>query len=97
MKKTILIVIAILVLIPSGIWSYITIRKQSAKEAVHEYLLEKGTEESDIVSLEPFIANLRGNGNYMVAVRLKDDRKVYYYYKNGDEVKFESSTISQLN
>ena len=97
MKKTILIVITILVLIPSAIWGYITFRKHSAEEAVHEYLLKKGTEESNIVSLEPFIANLSGSENYMVAVRLKDDGNVYYYYKDGGEVKLESSTISQLN
>ncbi|MFP7254000.1 DUF3139 domain-containing protein [Terribacillus goriensis] len=97
MKKTILIVIAIVMLISIAIWAYISYRKYSAEEAVHEYLLNKSTEETDIISIEPFIANLRGNANYMVAVRLKDDSKVYYYYKDGDDVIFESSTISQLN
>ncbi|SDD25194.1 Protein of unknown function [Terribacillus halophilus] len=94
MKKKIMISFVLLLLIASGIWGFFAYKKNSVANAVHEYLIDSGKQESDIVSLEPFIANLSGNENYMVAVKLKDDARTYYYYKSDDgKVMLESTRI----
>lgn len=97
MKKKIMIFFVLLLLIVSGIWGFFAYKKNSVENAVHEYLIDSGKQESDIDSLEPFIANLSGNKNYMVAVKLKDDARTYYYYKNDDgKVILESTKIGSI-
>ncbi|WP_077309165.1 DUF3139 domain-containing protein [Terribacillus halophilus] len=84
MRRKVIIpsIILILLLIPVSIWGYWTFQKNSAEDAVHAYLIDNGKQESDIVMLEPFIANLSGKKNYMVSVKFKDDDSTYFYYKN---------------
>lgn len=81
----------------SFLWGYVEYRKWEVEQAVTEYLGDKGIKKSKIVSLESFIANLRGDQNYMVAVKLKDDERTYYYYKDqeSDDVVFESYVDNQ--
>jgi len=89
MKKRIMIV---LILIFIGVViGYIPYKKANAEHHVIEYLTTKmNISKSDIISSEPFIANLPGNKNWMVAIKLKNDNKTYYYYKNKNEVILES-------
>ncbi|WP_369679329.1 hypothetical protein, partial [Terribacillus saccharophilus] len=74
--------IIVILLIPTTIWGYISFKKNSVEDSVHDYLIDSGKQESDIVELEPFVANLSGNKNYMVSVKIKGDEKTYFYYKN---------------
>jgi flagellar basal body-associated protein FliL len=68
-----------------GVWSYFAYKKQDTEKAVEHYLIDNGTKKSEIKSLQPFIANLEGDKNYMVAVKLEKDKKTYYYYKERDK------------
>lgn len=85
----------VLALVIGGILGYFAYKKNGVEKAVREYLIENGTAESEIESLEPFVANLSGDKNYMVAVNLKNDERTYYYYKDTDqnEVILESYTL----
>lgn len=75
------------------IWGYIQFKKNYARNAVYEYLIEeKHIPEGNIKFADPFIANLRGSKNWMVAVGLKGDEKVYYYYKDKNKIILESWT-----
>ncbi|SES37357.1 DUF3139 domain-containing protein [Psychrobacillus sp. OK032] len=90
MKKfgTVLLIFLIIVGI---IFSYIQYKKSTVEESVINYLItEKNIPNDDIISSEPFIANLQGDKNWMVSVKLKDDEKTYFYYKNKGEVVLES-------
>ena len=63
----------------------------TVEQRVFEYLTtEKNISKRDIFSSEPFIANLRGDKNWMVSIQLTDDNKTYYYYKNKNEVILEA-------
>lgn len=65
---------------------------QIVEEHVIEYLTtEKNIPKSDISSTA-FIANLRGDMNWMVGVDIKEDDKVYYYYESDGEIILESSS-----
>lgn len=90
MKKIGAIVLILLIFIGIG-FGYIQYKKSNVEQRVIEYLTtEKNISKSDIISSEPFIANLQGDKNWMVSIRLKDDDKTYYYYKNKNEVILES-------
>lgn len=80
-----------------GIWGFVAYKKQDTEKAVEGYLYEEGVKASEIDSVEPFLANLSGDKNYMVAVKLKNDKRTYYYYKNRskNQVVFESFTLNQ--
>ncbi len=72
-------------------FSYIQYKKSEVEESVMKYLMtEENVAKSNIISSEPFIANLKVDKNWMVSVKLKDDDKTYYYYKSNNEVILES-------
>ncbi|WP_339229351.1 hypothetical protein NSQ77_05345 [Oceanobacillus sp. FSL K6-2867] len=84
-KRKLGITVLIIVLIVGSVFGYIQFRKMSVENSVIEYLtVEENIPESDIVSSEPFIANLEGSKNYMVSIKLKDDDRSYFYYRNDD-------------
>ena len=87
------IVLLIFVIIVGSTFSYIQYKKLNVEESVVNYLItEKNIPNEDIISSEPFIANLQGDKNWMVSVKLKNDEKTYFYYKNKDEIVLESYT-----
>ncbi|GEK31064.1 hypothetical protein KZO01_13730 [Kurthia zopfii] len=80
------IFIGAVVIIGLSVWGYVEFKKYSAKNAVQTYLIEeKNIEKSNIEELDPFIANLAGDKNWLVYVKLKNDSKKYYYYKDSDK------------
>ena len=90
MKKIGIVLIVIVFFVVVG-FGYIHYKKSNVEDSVIEYLTtEKNISEDDIISSEPFIANLKGNKNWMVSIKLKNDDKTYYYYKNNDEIILES-------
>lgn len=79
------IFLGIVILIGLSIFGYIETKKYLVKNDVHTYLLkEKNIKEADIEVLDPFVANLDGDKNWLVYVKIKNDSKKYYYYKNSD-------------
>ncbi|WP_409296776.1 hypothetical protein V1498_02680 [Peribacillus sp. SCS-26] len=95
MKKIMLLSIALVIVLAGGVWSYFAYKKNDAKDAVHDYLIQKGADEREIKTIEPFIANLPGDRNVMVAVKLDKDEKTYYYFKDSDDgVVLESYTLN---
>lgn len=89
MKKIGLVLFILFIFIGIG-FSYVQFKKSNVEDSVLKYLTtEKNILKSDIIS-EPFIANLSGDRNWMVSVKLKEDDKTYYYYKNKNEVILES-------
>lgn len=101
MKKkftTIIIsILAVCLIVGLGLWGFTAYKKHDTKQAVEEYLHNKGIDENKITSIEPFIADLRGDKNYMVSVKLKNDDRTYYYYKDRSQNKvvFESFVLNQ--
>ncbi|WP_148629505.1 DUF3139 domain-containing protein [Bacillus sp. E214] len=90
MRKIGATVLILLTFIGIGL-GYIQYKKSTVEQRIIEYLTtEENISKNDIISSEPFIANLRGDKNWMVSIRLKDDNKTYYYYKNKNEVILES-------
>lgn len=90
MKKIGTVLLILIIFIGIG-FSYIQYKKSNVEESVIRYLTtEKNIPKNDIISSEPFIANLRGDKNWMVGIKLKDDDKTYYYYKSKHEVVLES-------
>ena len=84
-KKTKLILMAfitVIVLIVGGLTAYVQIKYYTAKKGVKEHLLtEENIPEKEILEMEPFIANLPGDENWGVYVKLKhDEGKFFYYY-----------------
>lgn len=76
-------------------FGYISYKKYNVKSAVEDYLkTELGVVEEDITEITPFISNLSGDKTWMVGVRLKNDPKVYYYYKHEGKVLMESYTLN---
>lgn len=94
MKNKFLVVILIILVVAGGIFGYITYQKNNLESSVIEYLTTKeDITEENIVSTESFIANLPGNRNFLVSVKLKNDQNTYYYYKNEDnQIVLESYT-----
>lgn len=84
-----LIALAIIVTSVFGAYKY---KMNTVESAVLEYLMtNENIPEDRILTAEGFIANLPGERNWMVAVKLKDDNKSYYYFKNkSDKVILES-------
>lgn len=92
MKKIGVILGIILILIGIG-FGYVQYKKSTTENSVIEYLItEKNIPKDDIVSSEPFIANLEGDKNWMVSIKLKNDTKTYFYYKHNNEIILESYT-----
>ncbi|MTT32837.1 hypothetical protein GMB86_12555 [Terrilactibacillus sp. BCM23-1] len=90
MKKIRTVLLILFILIGIG-FSYIQYKKSNVELSVIKYLTtEKNISNGDIISSEPFIANLQGDKKWMVSIKLKDDDKTYYYYKNKDKVVLES-------
>jgi predicted negative regulator of RcsB-dependent stress response len=97
MKKNLMYIVSGIVLIAACVFGYITYKQQTAKSAVREYLIhEKNIDPDDIEKLEPFIANLPGDKNWMVFVKLKNDKKHYSYYKDRkrNKVILESTNLN---
>ena len=81
--KKIVIIILFLALGIAGFSGYINYKKHSAKAAVENYLVnEKHISEDNIEKISPFMGNLQGDKNWLVYVKIKGDKKKYYYYKN---------------
>ena len=92
MKKLFMIPLILTILIAVG-FGYIQYKKLNVEVSVINYLTtEKNISKSDIISSEPFIANLEGDKNWMVSIKLKDDDKTYYYFKSNNKVILESYT-----
>ena len=90
MKKIWIVLLVLLIFIVVG-FSYIQYKKSNVEDNVIEYLTtEKNISKEDIISSKPFMANLKGNKNWMVSIKLKNDDKTYYYYKNNNEIILES-------
>lgn len=72
-------------------FSYIQYKKSSVEQSVNKHLTTaKNISNKDIIYSEPFIANLQGDKNWMVSIKLKDDNKTYYYYENKNEIILDS-------
>lgn len=89
MKQILIGLVLLAVLIAAGV----TGRLAYVEMRVTEYLIEQESipEESILVS-DSFIANLPGARNWMVAIKLKDDARTYYYYSQKGQVYMESYT-----
>lgn len=81
-KKIISILVSILVVI--GIFfGYYEYQKKSLENDVIEYLnKEKGISENNIKSVSAFKSELPGDRGILVSVKIKDDKRTYFYYKN---------------
>ncbi|WP_232713418.1 hypothetical protein [Bacillus xiapuensis] len=89
MVKKIGITLLILLVLLIGIFGYIAYKKNEVKNAVEDYLInEEQVKKEDILTLEPFIANLSGDKNYLVLVQIKNDEKKYYYFKDTKKIKY---------
>ncbi len=88
------IIVLIVVILVASLFAFIHFKKKSLENNVIAFLTtEENISESDIISSEPFIANLAGNKNYMVSIRLKNKNKTYFYYQNENkEIILESYT-----
>ncbi|MED3623152.1 hypothetical protein [Neobacillus thermocopriae] len=75
MKKIGTVILILLIFIGMG-FSYIQYKKSNVKKSVTKYLTT--------------VANLPGDKNWMVSIKLKNDDKTYYYYKSKNKVILES-------
>lgn len=92
MRKALVILLLLILLSATG-FGFMKAVQASVEKSVIEYLItEKNISEDQIIVSEPFIANLPGEKNWMVGIRLKDDEKTYYYYRSNGEVLLESYT-----
>ncbi|MFJ7679430.1 hypothetical protein ACIQXQ_15420 [Peribacillus sp. NPDC097198] len=90
MKKIGYSLLVLLLFVGIG-FSYIQYKKSDVEDSVVEYLMnQKNISKEDIISSEPFFANLRGDKNWMVSIKLKNDNKTYQYYKSNNKVILES-------
>ncbi|MFB1049433.1 hypothetical protein [Paraliobacillus sp. JSM ZJ581] len=84
-RKKLWIAILVVIILVGSFFAFVEFKKNSVENNVVEYLTtEKNMSEDEIVSSKPFIANLSGNKNFMVSIKLKNDAKTYYYYQNED-------------
>lgn len=90
MKKLGIVLLILFVFIGIS-FSYIQYKKSNVEDSVIEYLTtEKTISKNYIISSEPFIANIEGEKNWMVSIKLKNDDKTYYYYKSNKKIILES-------
>lgn len=83
----------ILLLLVGIVFGYNQFKMLNVEKSVMEHLTnEKNISEDEIISSESFIANLEGDKNWMVSIKIKDDDKTYYYYKSKGEIILESYT-----
>ncbi|MDM5292334.1 hypothetical protein QUF81_03730 [Peribacillus simplex] len=95
MKKIRYTLLVLLILIGIGFtgFGYIQYKKSNVEDSVIKYLTtEKNLSKKDITSSKPFIANLKGDKNWMVSIKLKNDNKTYFYYKSNNKIILESYT-----
>ncbi|MFJ8236191.1 hypothetical protein ACIQ34_10635 [Ureibacillus sp. NPDC094379] len=76
--KYLLGLVAVIVII----FGFIQYQLHSTEKAVQNYLLEDEGLSATNIETEPFIANLAGDKNWMVAVQVEDDAKTYSYFLN---------------
>lgn len=87
LKKFFIVLCSLLILV-GCIFGYSSFKKSYVKNEVLDFLInEKMIKKDDIEEIEPFIANLSGDQNFMVYVKLKNNPKKYYYYKNSKKGK----------
>ena len=89
MKKLGIILLALIIFIGIG-FGYIQYKKSDVEKCVLEYLRTERNISKAIVSSEPFISNLKGEKNWMVSIKLKNDDRTYYYYKSNNKIILES-------
>lgn len=67
---------------------YVSYKKCEVKTAVEDYLYEDlGLSKNEVLEVTLNITNLPGDKQWMAYVKVKDDPKGYFYYKNNkDEV-----------
>lgn len=90
MKRIGKVLLLVVLLVGAG-FGYVQYKKSAVEHSVMDYLINKEKiPKDDILYSEPFIANLRGDKNWMVCIKLKNDPKTYYYYKHKGDVILES-------
>lgn len=90
MKKNIIIAIVALIVIIGSPFVYVQYKLRSAQKSVTEYLTTNGNiPPKNIIYNERF---LRGNKNWMVAIKLVNNDRTYYYYKDNGKIILESYT-----
>ncbi|WP_099353168.1 hypothetical protein [Fredinandcohnia onubensis] len=81
MKKILTIFLGLVVVIIVVV-GYIQYKFISTEKAVFEYLTVNKKHPEENITTHPFIANLPGEKNWMVSVKIKEDSKTYYYFLN---------------
>lgn len=81
---------------------YVQYKFISTEKAVIKYLTDNKQLSEESISTKPFIANLQGNKNWMISVRVEGDAKTYSYFLNDDdkvvlESYVDSGTVKILN
>ena len=61
---------------------YYLLRRLYIKRTVYIHLQNEGYERNTILYIKPFTSFLKGNKKVLVAVAIKEDDKLYYYYMN---------------
>lgn len=94
-KRALIGSLTAVIVIVVGVTVYIQGKQYVAKKEVKSYLAAEGYDESDIVEIDSFMANLSGDKNWMVVVELQKDAGHYYYYydRAEDKVVLESYTL----
>ncbi|WP_110926666.1 hypothetical protein [Bacillus massiliglaciei] len=91
MRKKLWMALAVFILLIGIPFAYVQYKLRSAQKSVTEYL-QTAEPQKDIIYNEAFIANLRGNANWMVAIKCKNDDRTYYYFKDHQAIVLESYT-----
>ena len=81
MKKIYKFLLGLLIVVVI-IFGYVQYKFITVENAVIEYLTVKEDISEESITSEPFIANLSGDKNWMVSVKIEDDPKTYAYYLN---------------
>ncbi|OCA90369.1 hypothetical protein A8F94_00275 [Bacillus sp. FJAT-27225] len=82
MKKFLTILLGLVGVIVIVI-GYVQYKLISTEKAVFEYLTVNKNLPEETITIQPFIANLSGDKNWMVSVTIKGDSYTYYYFLNG--------------
>lgn len=91
--KKFLVTFGMLAALGGSVFGFIIYQKSNLENAVVDYLIsEENIAKSKIITSEAFIANLSGARNYMVSVKLKNDDKSYFYYRENGKIHLESYT-----